>query len=100
MKSKLSSSKRHYGWVPDVPDHRDHLYAAPVEWLTKLPAKVDLRQKCPAVYDQGQLGSCTANAIAAAIEFEPDERENEILHAVAIVHLLQRARNGGNGRLR
>ena len=70
MKSKLSSSKRHYGWVPDVPDHRDHLYAAPVEWLAKLPPKADLRAKCPPVYDQGQLGSCTANAIAAAIEFD------------------------------
>ena len=70
MKSKLSSSKRHYGWVPDVPDHRDHLYAAPVEWLAKLPAKADLRAKCPPVYDQEQLGSCTANAIAAAIEFD------------------------------
>jgi C1A family cysteine protease len=35
-----------------------------------LPAKVDLTSNCPAVYDQGQLGSCTANAIAGAIEFE------------------------------
>lgn len=35
-----------------------------------LPAKIDLRKNCPAVYDQGQLGSCTANAIAGAIEFE------------------------------
>jgi C1A family cysteine protease len=31
---------------------------------------VDLRPDCPPVYDQGQLGSCTANAIAAAIEFD------------------------------
>jgi C1A family cysteine protease len=32
---------------------------------------VDLRAKCPKeVYDQGQLGSCTGNAIAAAIEFD------------------------------
>jgi C1A family cysteine protease len=60
-----------YGWVPDLPDHRDHLYSAPVVWLAKLPAKVDLRAKCPkVVYDQKQLGSCTANAIAAAIEFD------------------------------
>ncbi len=70
MKTKLSPPKPRFGWVPDVPDHRDHLYAAPVEWLAKLPLKVDLRTKCPAVYDQGQLGSCTANAIAAAIEFD------------------------------
>ena len=31
---------------------------------------MDLRSKCPPVYDQGQLGSCTANAIAAAIQFD------------------------------
>ncbi len=38
--------------------------------LTALPAAVDLTGKCPPVYDQGQLGSCTANAIAGAIEFD------------------------------
>ena len=31
---------------------------------------MDLRNQCPPVYDQGELGSCTANAIAAAMEFE------------------------------
>src|SRR5205085_1038934 len=30
---------------------------------------VDLRPHCPAIYDQGALGSCTANAIAGAIEY-------------------------------
>ncbi len=59
-----------YGWIPDLPDRRDHLYAAPSEILLKLPPMVNLRAQCPPVYDQGQLGSCTANAIAAAIEFE------------------------------
>jgi len=32
----------------------------------KLPVSVDLRSKCPPVYDQGDLGSCTANAGVAA----------------------------------
>lgn len=59
-----------YGWIPDLPDQRDHLYAAPVAVLGALPAQVDLTPQCPPVYDQGQLGSCTANAIAAAIEFD------------------------------
>ncbi len=60
----------HFGWVPDVPDHRDFVYAAPRAVMKALPRKVDLRRGCPAVYDQGELGSCTANAIAAAIEFD------------------------------
>lgn len=60
----------HYGWIPDLPDHRDYSYAASAEVLAALPASVDLRSACPPVYDQGQLGSCTANALAAAFEFD------------------------------
>jgi Cysteine protease len=59
-----------YGWIPDLPDDRDHLYAAPPAFLTALPPYTDLRAQCPGVYDQGQLGSCTANAIGGAIEFD------------------------------
>lgn len=59
-----------YGWIPDLPDDRDHLYAAPPEFLSALPPSTDLRARCPGVYDQGQLGSCTANAIGGAIEFD------------------------------
>jgi C1A family cysteine protease len=60
----------HYGWLPDKPDHRDYNYIAPKQLLAKLPRKIDLQKSCPKVYDQGQLGSCTANAIGAAFEFE------------------------------
>jgi C1A family cysteine protease len=59
-----------YGWVPDIPDHRDKMYAAPAHVLKALPPSVDLRPQCPPVYDQGQLGSCTANAIGGALQFE------------------------------
>ena len=60
-----------YGWIPDLPDHRDHIFSAPTPVLAKLPPSVDLRPHCPkTVYDQGQLGSCTANAISAAFEFD------------------------------
>jgi C1A family cysteine protease len=59
-----------YGWIPDLPDHRDHFYAAPAEIMAAIPTQVDLRAQCPPVFDQGQLGSCTANAIAAAMEFD------------------------------
>ena len=59
-----------YGWIPDLPDARDHLYAAPAPVMAALPPKADLRPQCPPVYDQGQLGSCTANAISAAIQFD------------------------------
>ena len=63
-----------YGWKPDLPDHRDHFYSVVLQ-PTQLPAKVDLRSQCPPVYDQGQLGSCTANAIGGAIEFEQGKQK-------------------------
>lgn len=65
----MAEPQRGMGWVPDLPDGRDLLYAAPLKPLAKLPEKVSLRKKCPRVYDQGELGSCTANAIAGALEF-------------------------------
>jgi C1A family cysteine protease len=71
MKTRAKqSSHLGFGWVPDLPDNRDHLYAAPMAKLGPLPRKADLRKHCPPVYNQGQIGSCTANAIAAAIEFD------------------------------
>jgi C1A family cysteine protease len=62
-----------YGWIPDLPDIRDLPFAAAADIVAKLPAKVDLRAQCPPVYDQGQLGSCTANAIAGAMQFDEDK---------------------------
>lgn len=64
-----------YGWIPDIPDARDRLFQLPKK-TGALPPSVDLRAQCPAIYDQGQLGSCTANAIAGAIEF--DQRKQQL----------------------
>ena len=59
-----------YGWMPDLPDARDHLFSAPQIALAALPSSADLRSGCPPVYNQEQIGSCTANAIGGAFEFE------------------------------
>jgi len=64
-----------YGWIPDLPDHRDFIYAAPLAVLRALPTKKDLTGDCPPVYDQGELGSCTANAIGGAHEFEQRKQD-------------------------
>ena len=62
-----------FGWLRDIPYQRDHLMAlAPMA----LPKKVSLRKKMPPVFDKGQLGSCTANAIAGALEYE-EKRQGE-----------------------
>ncbi|MVN20508.1 C1 family peptidase [Mucilaginibacter arboris] len=59
-----------FGWLPDLPDQRDFMYAAPMAVMQQLPTTVDLRSQCPPVYDQGHLGSCTANSLAGAYEFD------------------------------
>jgi C1A family cysteine protease len=60
---------QHYGWIPDLPDARDLTYSVSAPMAGKIPDAVDLRSQCPPPYDQGQLGSCTGNAIAGALEF-------------------------------
>jgi C1A family cysteine protease/predicted TIM-barrel fold metal-dependent hydrolase len=92
---------RKLGWLPDLPDYRDHDMetdsvprhllrlnrhqtvkgmmgqierqsdAAAGRTLSAptLPASVDLRRWCSPIEDQGQLGSCTAHAAAALIEY-------------------------------
>jgi len=59
-----------YGWIPDLPDHRDKMYSqlTAVE-PEKLPGLVDLRSDDSPILDQGQLGSCTANALAGNLGY-------------------------------
>ena len=62
-------SQKWYGWLPDLPDQRDYAYSAIKPRIAKLPKKVDLRSKCPPIENQGDIGSCTAHALVAALEF-------------------------------
>jgi C1A family cysteine protease len=60
-------SERKYGWIRQLPDHRDILYK--VVAGTQLPESADLTHAMPAIYQQGNLGSCSAQAIAAALQY-------------------------------
>ena len=73
-KSKAVKKLR-YDWIPDVPDQRDFLYSA-VRPTLAIPPHIDLRPSCSTIEDQGNLGSCTGNALAGAIEFL--ERKNGV----------------------
>lgn len=65
--------QKRYGWRPDTPDMRDFMLAvAPAK---ALPPRVSLRSQMPPVYDQGQLGSCTANSIGAILELNEMEQK-------------------------
>lgn len=66
MRAQQFKNTDWYGWAKDSVDKRDYLYAAK---KLPLPSSVDLRKLMPRVWDQGPIGSCTAHAIAAAVEF-------------------------------
>ena len=64
------NTNKTYGWKRDLPDKRDTYHSFKGIVREELPISVDLRDKCPTIYNQGTLGSCTANAIAAAYQFD------------------------------
>jgi C1A family cysteine protease len=70
------------GWLPPMPDLRDYTATTPeiaelsaklhIPHAPKAPkaaAAVDLRQWCSPIENQGQLGSCSANATVGAVEY-------------------------------
>ena len=66
---------RKYGWKPSLPDFRDKYLDFSLNRKNKKTE--DLRQLCPSIYNQGKLGSCTANAIAFAYEFDQLKQKEE-----------------------
>ena len=52
-------------WKADKPDTRDYRYQVSA---TLSPNSVDLRRYCSSIENQGNLGSCTGQAVAGAIE--------------------------------
>jgi C1A family cysteine protease len=58
-----------YTWQASPQDHRDKPFGLLLAEQS-LPTSVDLRPQCPPVYNQGLISSCTANASAAAYEFD------------------------------
>ncbi|HXS86227.1 MAG TPA: C1 family peptidase [Mycobacterium sp.] len=87
------SHVRGYGWRPQLPDARDKMYAR--RRTGNLPPAADLRPSMPPVYDQGQLGSCTGNAIAGAMEYERDRQGlSDFIPSRLFVYYNERALEG------
>src|SRR5207245_6364516 len=91
-------SSKWYGWLPDLPDHRDFFYSPIAPKLVTLPRKVDMRSKCSPVEDQRQLGSCTANALVGALEFLELKHGAAICRFKSFVRVLQRTRDRRHSR--
>jgi len=64
--------RREMGWIPDLPDRRDRIFSSArlLKDVITMPAKMDLRYSFPDPYDQGNLGSCTAQAVGAICDFK------------------------------
>jgi C1A family cysteine protease len=71
--TKGRPTQRALGWVPEKPDHRDRLFSLPFG-APRAPKQYDMTPMMPPVYDQGTLGSCTANAALAAVHFTEKEK--------------------------
>lgn len=69
------TKKLNLGWLKDSDDRRDH-WAKVAPRAFDLPNAVDLRPGMQPIWNQGSLGSCTAQAVCAVIMFT----EIETLH--------------------
>ena len=66
-----------YHWKKDPVDNRDFVYQ--LSSIPIMPPKVDLRPYASPIDDQGNLSSCTGNAIAGAIDLIDRKNQNKPL---------------------
>ena len=91
----MEKNKRKYGWRPDLPDQRDICF---VPKFKEIPKKIDWSEFMPPVYDQGNLGSCTANGIAGAFDWERKQSGKEFIYPSRLfVYYNERAMEGTIG---
>lgn len=83
-----------YGLKKDSRDLRDFVYySKTVKDLAGLPVTVDLRDKMSPVVDQGQLGSCTANAIVSGLREHLEISSGQALVRLSRMFLYYEERN-------
>ena len=70
MGNYFTKEQRRYGWIKSTSEDKALYRTFSLSVDDNLPKSVDLRGSCPPVYNQGKLGSCTANALAAAYQFD------------------------------
>jgi C1A family cysteine protease len=72
-----NNTKQFYGWKKDLYDSRDLIKEYNITEADKKVIKVDLSNKCPKVYDQGNLNSSVANSISTLYEYEQLNRYDD-----------------------
>lgn len=69
-----------FGWKRDLFDSRDIKYKVERETINEYPKEINLNADLNSVYNQFSLGSCTANAIGAAIDFLYKKQKNKFIN--------------------
>jgi C1A family cysteine protease len=77
------------GWLRELPDFRDYTINTPtikallgkIAFPKATPVSTDLRAWCPPIENQGQLGSCTANAGVGIFEYFEKKATNSYIDA-------------------
>jgi hypothetical protein len=69
MSNNSRWSRYRMGAPPDAASTARPLAIGKALAVGRIPAKVDMRDKCSPIDDQGQLGSCAACAVIGAMEF-------------------------------
>lgn len=77
---------RKYSCKKDQYDERDHLFARQ-PFVAAFPEEIDLRSGCSAVVDQGDLGSCTANAMGSGLREYLEIKSNQPFTALSRLYL-------------
>lgn len=88
--------RRVYGHKKSVVEESDPIRKFTVSRVQTGVKKVDLRHLCPPVYDQGELGSCTANALAGAYQFDEikEKEKSEFQPSRLYIYYNERAKDG------
>ena len=94
----LFHKNNRHGWKKQANDERDFKYSvcrSPTEAVSLIPRSVDLRSKLPPAWDQGQIGSCTAHGIAAALVFDENfQNESFIMPSRLFIYWNERDAEG------
>ncbi|HYX39748.1 MAG TPA: C1 family peptidase [Oligoflexus sp.] len=85
------------GWIRDTKDERDRKYS--LKSSVNLLSNVDFRDRFPRVWDQGNLGSCTAHAVGAACLYQDiyDEDSSITVPSLLYIYYMTRALEGSIG---
>ncbi|MGH2870435.1 MAG: peptidase [Solirubrobacteraceae bacterium] len=98
MSRHLVHGRYGLGWLPQLPDHRDHEFL-PTVAAQRLPTSVALDVSKIPVLNQGQQGSCTGHGTAGVVMFDQQKQgEPVVVPSRAMIYYDARLPEGTTGQ--